>query len=250
MELRQAFQILEISPDTAPEEIKRQYRDLVNIWHPDRFGSNPRLSQKAEDRLKQINEAWETVSAAIESGSLNQANFDCQENNTGNRSGPTRPDSHTAQSPHFDQSFRAAAAKPRSFFGTLMKGLFLVSLVSSAILMFKHREFIVTFIQNPSAAVDGAVNRALMRSPAGGPSLGISPQKSTGNTAAPQPVIKKPPKPKTRTFVEIHLKSGSIITANSYRIDGDMLVYRVAAGSMGVERSKVEKVEVKTVTVR
>jgi len=34
---------------------------MVNIWHPDRFSSNPRLKQKAENKLKEINEAYEAM---------------------------------------------------------------------------------------------------------------------------------------------------------------------------------------------
>jgi len=33
----------------------------VNVWHPDRFSANPRLKHKAEEKLKEINVAYETV---------------------------------------------------------------------------------------------------------------------------------------------------------------------------------------------
>ena len=38
--------------------LKEAYRDLVKVWHPDRFGSDARLRQKAEDKLKQIINAY------------------------------------------------------------------------------------------------------------------------------------------------------------------------------------------------
>jgi curved DNA-binding protein CbpA len=34
---------------------------LVNVWHPDRFVDNQRLQKKAEDKLKEINGAYECV---------------------------------------------------------------------------------------------------------------------------------------------------------------------------------------------
>lgn len=53
------FQILEIEPGATQPEIKQAYRDLILVWHPDRFCDNPRLQQKAESKIKQINSAYE-----------------------------------------------------------------------------------------------------------------------------------------------------------------------------------------------
>jgi len=61
MDIWRCYEILEIKPDATPEEIKRVYRDLVLVWHPDRFADNPRLRQKAEEKLKEVNLAYEMV---------------------------------------------------------------------------------------------------------------------------------------------------------------------------------------------
>lgn len=53
------YQVLEIEPGASPAEIKQAYRDLTLVWHPDRFFDNPRLRQKAEEKLKRINAAYE-----------------------------------------------------------------------------------------------------------------------------------------------------------------------------------------------
>lgn len=53
------YQILEIESEATQAEIKQAYRDLILVWHPDRFCDNPRLQQKAEDKIKQINAAYE-----------------------------------------------------------------------------------------------------------------------------------------------------------------------------------------------
>jgi len=61
MDIRQCFDVLELDSNANLDEAKQAYKDMVNIWHPDRFSNNPRLKQKAEDKLKEINEAYETV---------------------------------------------------------------------------------------------------------------------------------------------------------------------------------------------
>jgi hypothetical protein len=53
------YQVLEIEAGASQAEIKQAYKDLATIWHPDRFSDNPRLQQKAEEKLKQINAAYE-----------------------------------------------------------------------------------------------------------------------------------------------------------------------------------------------
>jgi hypothetical protein len=61
MDIKRCYQILELDPDATVEEVKQAYRDLVNIWHPDRFSTSPRLRDKAEAKLKELNEANETL---------------------------------------------------------------------------------------------------------------------------------------------------------------------------------------------
>jgi hypothetical protein len=61
--IREAFDVLGLRPGAPASEIKEAYRDLVKVWHPDRFGSDPRLRQRAEAKLKEINEAYRMVQA-------------------------------------------------------------------------------------------------------------------------------------------------------------------------------------------
>ncbi len=68
MDLRTCYQILELRPGVSTTELRQTYRDLVQVWHPDRFSHNPRLQRKAEAKLSQINQAYEildTVSASL-----------------------------------------------------------------------------------------------------------------------------------------------------------------------------------------
>ena len=53
------YEILGLEPDCSSEEVKQAWRDLAQVWHPDRFPANDRLQKKAQDKLKEINEAFE-----------------------------------------------------------------------------------------------------------------------------------------------------------------------------------------------
>ena len=63
MDIRRSFEILELHHAATEAEARQAYKDIVNVWHPDRFSNNPRLKQKAEKKLKEVNEAYETVKA-------------------------------------------------------------------------------------------------------------------------------------------------------------------------------------------
>lgn len=54
------YQILEVEQNSSQEAIREQYRFLVQAWHPDKF-SNPAQKLKAEEKIKEINEAYEVL---------------------------------------------------------------------------------------------------------------------------------------------------------------------------------------------
>ena len=51
MNIQRCFDILDLRPGATLEEAKLAYKDIVNVWHPDRFSNNPRLRKKAELNL-------------------------------------------------------------------------------------------------------------------------------------------------------------------------------------------------------
>ena len=59
--INRCIEILGLNPGASQEEVNQAYRDLVNVWHPDRFMGNPRLGKKAEEKVKEINAAYEYI---------------------------------------------------------------------------------------------------------------------------------------------------------------------------------------------
>lgn len=70
MEIERCYEILELRPGASPGEIRHSYKDIVAVWHPDRFKHNPRLRRKAEQKLKEVNIAYETLLNLIKSEKL------------------------------------------------------------------------------------------------------------------------------------------------------------------------------------
>jgi hypothetical protein len=60
-ERERCLELLGMKPGASVGEIKAAYRDLAKVWHPDRFAHDPRLQEKAQDKLKEINEAYEAL---------------------------------------------------------------------------------------------------------------------------------------------------------------------------------------------
>jgi len=65
MDLWRALQILDIDVNSSPAEIKQRYRDLAAIWHPDRYSDNPRRQQIAQEKMKEVNDAYDCICAYL-----------------------------------------------------------------------------------------------------------------------------------------------------------------------------------------
>ena len=54
------YEVLGVPENASQEEIKKAYRELVRKYHPDQYQNNP-LSELAQEKLKQINEAYDML---------------------------------------------------------------------------------------------------------------------------------------------------------------------------------------------
>ncbi len=65
--MKDPYQILGIDRNATDEEIKTAYRNLARKYHPDSYGDNP-LADLAEEKMQEINEAYDTIMASRRSG--------------------------------------------------------------------------------------------------------------------------------------------------------------------------------------
>ena len=69
------YKVLNIDPRASDDEVKQAYRDLAKKYHPDNYSENP-LSDLAEEKMKEINEAYNQIMRMRQNGGRNS--------NTGN----------------------------------------------------------------------------------------------------------------------------------------------------------------------
>ncbi len=67
MDIKKCYEIIELDPEASLDDAKQAYKDLVNVWHPDRISNNPRLKLKAEEKLKEVNVAYKKMEAFLSS---------------------------------------------------------------------------------------------------------------------------------------------------------------------------------------
>jgi len=62
------YKVLNVSPSASDEEVKKAYRDLARKYHPDNYHDNP-LADLAQEKMKEINEAYEQIQKQRRTGS-------------------------------------------------------------------------------------------------------------------------------------------------------------------------------------
>ena len=64
------YEVLGLQNGATKNEVQQAYRDLVKVWHPDRFSADDeRLRRKAEAKLRELNEAFANINSTASSAS-------------------------------------------------------------------------------------------------------------------------------------------------------------------------------------
>lgn len=69
-DLTRYHEILGLGPEASAQEVEEAYQDLAKIWQPERFPEEPRLQEKAQAKLKELNEAYEKLKSGEAGPSL------------------------------------------------------------------------------------------------------------------------------------------------------------------------------------
>ncbi|HYE81297.1 MAG TPA: J domain-containing protein [Clostridia bacterium] len=70
--MRNPYEVLGIREGTDAEGIRKAYKELVKKYHPDQYQNNP-LSDLAEEKLKEINEAYDYLMKKAEAQQGNRS---------------------------------------------------------------------------------------------------------------------------------------------------------------------------------
>lgn len=65
--MKDPYQVLGVSPGASDDEVKKAYRELAKKYHPDAYANNP-LADLAAEKMKEINEAYDTITKQRASG--------------------------------------------------------------------------------------------------------------------------------------------------------------------------------------
>ena len=66
--MRDPYSVLGVSQNASDDEVKKAYRELARKYHPDNYQNNP-LADLAEEKMKEINEAYDTITKQRSGGS-------------------------------------------------------------------------------------------------------------------------------------------------------------------------------------
>ena len=69
--MRDPYEVLNIPSTASDEEVKKAYRELARKYHPDHYHDNP-LADLAQEKMKEINEAYDTITKMRAGGSYQQ----------------------------------------------------------------------------------------------------------------------------------------------------------------------------------
>jgi len=243
-DIHRCYKVLGLPKEATVEDIKRQHRDLVNVWHPDRFEGNPRLQKKAEENMAEINAAYDTLNIFLESGQpfpeFHDQAAKPQDSRQNSNSGCSPEGAYDKEDKPNQSNREWVERKPKRSWLWRLVFLFSIALVVASLFIIPKVRKWYPILDNPAEYLKHTVKSAAYEI------LGEVTQ--ANNPQNEPPKVNNPTKvqeqPLIKELVEIRLVDGSVIAAKSCKIKDDMLVYELNHGSMGIERSRVKSIRV------
>ena len=201
-----ALAVLGLAQNATQSEVRDAYRALAKVWHPDRFPNDGQLRAKAEERLKEINSAYSSLttsrvedrhrqSSAAESTTSPKAESASASQGQTQSSAKTRPP-RSANASEFNPSFMKTRRANNSRIA-MMVAVLLAGAVWAAVKYGPRAISEFANSINDDSAAHQVANSASDRPQAqttgsdAGPAAGISQKNATDNSgkAAEKPVV-------------------------------------------------------------
>ena len=258
MELEQCFELFDLDRSCTPEQVRQAHRDLVHVWHPDRFGDNLRLRRKAEDKLKEINAAYDQIMRTITSHppAVVRQRESAAHRNTPTHSSRFEPLASDASAsrpeekppPKFEEVLRPKQYRPRRSIGVSVGKYLMIGFISVLVAV---TLIILNFLSKfdpkstdttmPASSELRKIIRNFEETLPGSQNSGTANPSRAPSGSAELPISDQVPQ-EPRQYYEIHLKSGAVILTDDWWERGDMIIYRIKHGTMGIERRNVESI--------
>jgi tetratricopeptide (TPR) repeat protein len=112
------YELLGLKPGASKEEIKQAYKDLLTVWNPEKFTNEPSLQQKAREKTKEIDEAYEKLIIYLlkSSEQPSQSEFKENDNSKGSQFYNQSPDTYKAQGMSQTEKSTTQTAEDKSNF--------------------------------------------------------------------------------------------------------------------------------------
>lgn len=78
--MRNPYEVLGVKEGASKDEIRKAYKTLAKKYHPDQYGDNP-LKELAEDKMRELNEAFDAVNNNNNSNNTNSNNYNSNSSN-------------------------------------------------------------------------------------------------------------------------------------------------------------------------
>ena len=80
--MKDPYAVLGVDRNATDEQIKAAYREMARKYHPDNFGSDPTAAELANEKMQEINEAYDKIISSRRFGKTDNKRYN-QSNNWG-----------------------------------------------------------------------------------------------------------------------------------------------------------------------